>query len=89
VARIRHSRRYVAGGSENARMIRILGAEGTERSRAHKSHNHPSGIAEPSRADQVLTRELQSALKLVDVQVLDHIIVAAADSVSFAELGLL
>jgi len=53
------------------------------------SHNHPSGIAEPSRADQILTRELQSALKLVDVQVLDHIIVAAADSVSFAELGLL
>jgi DNA repair protein RadC len=53
------------------------------------SHNHPSGIAEPSRADQVLTRELQSALKLVDVQVLDHIIVAAGASVSFAELGLL
>jgi len=53
------------------------------------SHNHPSGIAEPSRADQVLTRELQNALKLIDVQVLDHIIVAAAESVSFAELGLL
>lgn len=53
------------------------------------SHNHPSGIAEPSRADQVLTRELQNALKLVDVQVLDHIIVAAGASVSFAELGLL
>jgi len=53
------------------------------------SHNHPSGVAEPSRADQILTRELQNALKLVDVQVLDHIIVAAADSVSFAELGLL
>jgi DNA repair protein RadC len=53
------------------------------------SHNHPSGIAEPSRADQVLTRELQNALKLIDVQVLDHIIVAAAQSVSFAELGLL
>src|SRR5882762_856468 len=44
---------------------------------------------ELSRADQILTRELQNALKLVDVQVLDHIIVAAADSVSFAELGLL
>jgi DNA repair protein RadC len=53
------------------------------------SHNHPSGIAEPSRADQVLTRELQGALRLVDVQVLDHIIVAAAGSASFAELGLL
>jgi len=53
------------------------------------SHNHPSGVAEPSRADQILTRELQNALKLVDVQVLDHIIVAAGASVSFAELGLL
>ncbi len=53
------------------------------------SHNHPSGVAEPSRADEVLTRELQSALRLVDVEVLDHIIVAAAASVSFAELGLL
>ena len=53
------------------------------------SHNHPSGIAEPSRADQVLTRELQAALRLVDVQVLDHIIVAADASVSFAERGLL
>lgn len=89
MGRIRHSRRYVAGDSKNAQTIRTLGVEGTERSGAHKSHNHPSGIAEPSRADQVLTRELQSALKLVDVQVLDHIIVAAADTVSFAELGLL
>ena len=53
------------------------------------SHNHPSGLAEPSRADQVLTRELQAALRLVDVQVLDHIIVAADASVSFAERGLL
>jgi DNA repair protein RadC len=53
------------------------------------SHNHPSGVAEPSRADQVLTRELQAALRLVDVQVLDHIIVAADTCVSFAERGLL
>ena len=53
------------------------------------SHNHPSGIAEPSRADQILTRELQGALKLIDVKVLDHIIVAAGASASFAELGLL
>ena len=53
------------------------------------SHNHPSGVAQPSRADQVLTRELQTALKLIDVQVLDHIIVAAGASVSMAELGLL
>jgi DNA repair protein RadC len=66
-----------------------LWIQGTERSGAHNSHNHPSGIAEPSRADQILTRELQNALKLVDVQVLDHIIVAAGASVSFAERGLI
>jgi DNA repair protein RadC len=53
------------------------------------SHNHPSGVAEPSRADEILTRELRSALRLVDIQVLDHIIVAAGDCVSFAERGLL
>jgi DNA repair protein RadC len=53
------------------------------------SHNHPSGVAEPSRADEILTRELRSALRLVDIQVLDHIIVAAEGCVSFAERGLL
>jgi DNA repair protein RadC len=52
-------------------------------------HCHPSGVAEPSRADQILTRELQSALKLIDVQVLDHIIVAAGNTTSMAQLGLL
>jgi len=52
-------------------------------------HNHPSGAETPSRADQILTRELQSALKLIDVQVLDHIIVAAGNSSSMAALGLL
>jgi DNA repair protein RadC len=53
------------------------------------AHNHPSGAESPSRADQILTRELQSALKLIDVQVLDHIIVAAGNSSSMASLGLL
>ena len=53
------------------------------------AHNHPSGVAEPSRADEALTRALQSALALVDVRVLDHIVVAGARSVSFAERGLL
>jgi DNA repair protein RadC len=53
------------------------------------AHNHPSGVAEPSRADQALTRALQSALALVDVRVLDHIVVAGAQTVSFAERGLL
>ncbi|MEJ5210308.1 MAG: DNA repair protein RadC [Burkholderiales bacterium] len=54
------------------------------------AHNHPSGVAEPSRADEALTRALKDALALVDVRVLDHFIVAAGSGgVSFAERGLL
>ena len=53
------------------------------------AHNHPSGVSEPSRADELLTRELKAALALVDVKVLDHFIVAGAESLSFAERGLL
>ncbi len=53
------------------------------------AHNHPSGVAEPSRADEHLTQSLRSALALVDVRVLDHFVVGAADVVSFAERGLL
>jgi DNA repair protein RadC len=53
------------------------------------AHNHPSGVAEPSRADELLTQALKQALRLVDVRVLDHFIVAGADGVSFAERGLL
>lgn len=53
------------------------------------SHNHPSGIAEPSRADEMLTATLKSALALVDVRVLDHVITGRAGSVSFAERGLI
>ena len=52
-------------------------------------HNHPSGVAEPSRADEMLTRRLKEALALVDVRVLDHFVVSAGGSVSFAEHGLL
>ncbi len=52
-------------------------------------HNHPSGVAEPSRADEHLTQTLKSALSLVDVRVLDHLIVAGCDVLSFAERGLL
>ena len=52
------------------------------------AHNHPSGAAEPSRADEFLTQALKSALALVDVRVLDHLVVAGADCVSFAERGL-
>lgn len=53
------------------------------------AHNHPSGVAEPSRADELLTQALKQALTLVDVRVLDHFVVAGADIVSFAERGLL
>ena len=53
------------------------------------AHNHPSGVAEPSQADRLLTRRLQDALALVDVRVLDHLIVAGRDVLSFAERGLL
>ena len=52
-------------------------------------HNHPSGVAEPSMADEAITRRLRDALALVDVRVLDHFVVAAGESVSFAERGLL
>jgi DNA repair protein RadC len=52
-------------------------------------HNHPSGVAEPSRADEMLTRRLRDALALVDVRVLDHFVVSAGESVSFAECGLI
>ncbi len=53
------------------------------------AHNHPSGVAEPSMADQRITERLKSALALIDVRVLDHFIVTAEDSTSFAERGLL
>jgi len=53
------------------------------------AHNHPSGVAEPSRADELLTQALKSALALVDVRTLDHFVVAAGEVVSFAERGLL
>jgi DNA repair protein RadC len=52
------------------------------------AHNHPSGVAEPSVADELLTRNLKQALALVDVRVLDHFIVAGYATVSLAERGL-
>jgi DNA repair protein RadC len=53
------------------------------------AHNHPSGAAQPSRADELLTRNLKDALALVDIKVLDHFIVAGSQTLSFAERGLL
>ena len=53
------------------------------------AHNHPSGLAEPSQADELLTRTLKQALALVDVRVLDHFIVGEGAAMSFAERGLI
>lgn len=53
------------------------------------AHNHPSGRAEPSSSDELLTVALKQALGLVDVRVLDHFIIAGRDTLSFAERGLL
>jgi DNA repair protein RadC len=53
------------------------------------AHNHPSGVAEPSRADALLTEALSKALALVDIRVLDHLVVGAGEAVSMAEKGLM
>ncbi|WP_460232798.1 RadC family protein [Aurantivibrio plasticivorans] len=53
------------------------------------THNHPSGVCEPSQADIQITKRLQEALTLFDVRVLDHFIVSAEEVVSFAERGLI
>jgi DNA repair protein RadC len=53
------------------------------------SHNHPSGVLEPSRADELLTQTLKSSLQLVDVRVLDHVVVGRTGALSFAERGLI
>ncbi len=53
------------------------------------AHNHPSGVAQPSRADEMLTQALKSALALVDIKVFDHFIITENRALSFAEKGLL
>ncbi len=53
------------------------------------AHNHPSGIAEPSRSDEALTVALRQALALIDVRVLDHFVIGGGTAMSFAERGLL
>lgn len=53
------------------------------------THNHPSGIAEPSQADKLITTKLSNALNLIDVTVLDHLVVGTDNTVSFAERGLI
>ena len=53
------------------------------------AHNHPSGVAEPSHADRLITQRLKDALAIIDIRVLDHIVVGDTEIVSFAERGLL
>lgn len=53
------------------------------------AHNHPSGVAEPSQADQAITKRIQGALALVDISVVDHFVVAGGTYVSFMERGFL
>jgi DNA repair protein RadC len=53
------------------------------------AHNHPSGVAEPSQADELITLRLKDALGVVDIRVLDHLVVAGSNVVSLAERGLL
>jgi DNA repair protein RadC len=53
------------------------------------AHNHPSGMAEPSRADELVTQAVRAALQLVEVRVLDHLVVGAGSVMSFAERGLM
>lgn len=61
----------------------------TEQTEAHNAHNHPSGVAEPSAADEAITRRLRDALNLLEIRVLDHIIVAGGATIGFAERGML
>ena len=53
------------------------------------AHNHPSGVAEPSLADQHITQRIKAALDLVDIRVLDHMVVGAGVTVSLAERGMI
>ncbi|MFH1494952.1 MAG: DNA repair protein RadC [Pseudomonadota bacterium] len=53
------------------------------------AHNHPSGVAEPSNADQILTQTLKNALSIIDTRVMDHFIIGSGTVLSFAERGLL
>ena len=53
------------------------------------AHNHPSGICEPSHADETITRRIKKTCNLMDIKLLDHLIVSATDSVSLAERGLI
>ena len=77
----------IDGASVHAREV-VKSALGHNAAACIMAHNHPSGVSDPSRADQTITQRLKDALSLIDVRVLDHIIIGE-DCVSFAESGLL
>jgi DNA repair protein RadC len=81
--------RYVPQTPEPAYAGRALRQPATKLTEPHNAHNHPSGLAEPSQADQLLTETLKRALDLVDVKVLDHFVVGRGATMSFAERGML
>lgn len=70
-----HPREVVKSGLKNNAAAAVL------------AHNHPSGAAEPSQADRLITERLKQALDLVDIRLLDHLVVGGMDIVSFAERG--
>lgn len=70
-----HPREVVKSGLKNNAAAAVL------------AHNHPSGEAEPSQADRLITERLKQALDLVDIRLLDHLVVGGMDIVSFAERG--
>jgi len=90
IACVEEFRGTIDGASVHPREI-VKGALAHNASAVIFYHNHPSGVAEPSRADETLTRRLKDALSLIDVRVLDHLIVGdkADSTVSFAERGLI
>ena len=53
------------------------------------AHNHPSGVCEPSHADEMITKRIKDACGLMDIKVLDHLIVSGTEAISFAERGLI
>jgi DNA repair protein RadC len=67
----------------------IVKRAGTNAAAVVLAHHHPSGVVEPSRADELVTQGVRAALQLVDVRVLDHLVVGASSVLSFAERGLL
>jgi len=78
----------IDGASIHLREV-VRAALNINASAAILAHNHPSGVPEPSAADRAITKELMSALQLVGVRVLDHIVVGAGETVSMAGRGLM